>query len=54
MKVCLAGHLKKRFISQFMQATPYCLQSMYYIGEWELEYIKQFDFFILDSGACIN
>jgi len=34
-----------------MEATPYCLQSMFYIGNWELEYIHQFEFFMLDSGA---
>ena len=34
-----------------MEATPYCLQSMFYIDDWELEYIHQFEFFMLDSGA---
>ena len=35
----------------FVKATPYRLQSMYFMEDWEIPYLNQFEFFMLDSGA---
>ena len=51
MKICLAGNFNEKLMPDFVKATPYRLQSMYFMEDWEIPYIHQFEFFLLDSGA---
>lgn len=51
MKIFLAGSIEENIINEFLIAAPYRLQSMYFIKDWELQYIKHFEMFMLDSGA---
>jgi len=51
MKICLAGNFKEQLMPAFVKATPYRLQSMYFMEDWEIPYLNQFEFFMLDSGA---
>ena len=51
MKICLAGNFKEQLMPFFVKIVPYRLQSMYFMENWEIPYLHQFEFFMLDSGA---
>lgn len=52
MKVCLAGcYAITNENKKIIKESKYILESFYYIKEWQIPYIKDFDLFLLDSGA---
>lgn len=52
MKVCLAGcYAITKENKEIIKESKYILESFYYIKEWQIPYIKDFDLFLLDSGA---
>lgn len=52
MKICLAGtYAATKNTRKYLSITKYILESFYYIQDWQLEYLKQKDLFLLDSGA---
>ena len=52
MKVCLAGtYAITNKNKNIIKDSKYVLESFYYIQDWQLPYIKEFDLFLLDSGA---
>lgn len=52
MKICLAGcYAITNENKKIIKESKYILESFYYIKEWQIPYIKDFDLFLLDSGA---
>lgn len=52
MKICLAGtYAITNKNKNIIKESRYVLESFYYIQDWQLPYIKEFDLFLLDSGA---
>lgn len=52
MKVCLAGsYAITNENRKIIKRSKYILESFYYIKEWQIPHIKDFDLFLLDSGA---
>lgn len=52
MKVCLAGSCAITSENRkIIKESKYILESFYYIKEWQIPHIKDFDLFLLDSGA---
>lgn len=52
MKVCLAGTYAITNINKKeVKKSKYILESFYYINDWQIPLIKDFDLFLLDSGA---
>lgn len=52
MKICLAGtYAATKNTRKYLKITKYILESFYYIQDWQLEYLKEKELFLLDSGA---
>lgn len=51
MKVCLAGTSCLKNNQEEYKNIPFLLESFYTIKEWQIPYIKNTEFFLLDSGA---
>jgi hypothetical protein len=51
MKVCLANFADMKWLGDDLYKCPYMLESFFYCKDWELPFIKNADFFLLDSGA---
>lgn len=51
MKICLAATGSKGAYIPEISNIKYMLESFFYIEEWQIEYIKKCELFLLDSGA---
>ena len=52
MKICLAGtYAITKQNRDIIKNSDYILESFYYINDWQLPYVKEAKFFLLDSGA---
>ena len=52
MKICLAGtYAATKNTRRYLDITRFILESFYYIQDWQLEYLKKKELFLLDSGA---
>ena len=51
MKICLAGFSQLKNKKEYIANSKFLLESFYSIQDWQIPYIKNCEFFLLDSGA---
>lgn len=51
MKLCLASTSSTSFLADILDEARFVLESYWYVKEWQIPFIKNWEFFVLDSGA---
>ena len=51
MKLCLAATSSAPYLKDILGEARFVLESFWYAKDWQLPYIREWEFFVLDSGA---